>query len=252
MNGAVDEGEVPLLDGPLFMIGRHRMPVTPLDRTFLTRRAAARNLILVRHGQQELPSASRSREDFYDPPLSELGVRQAAAVARMATRYGLEAVYSSDLVRARQTAEAVADACGLTVSEELPELREIDMYRDLATAEDSMRPSDGWRAGLPAVFMRTRRWGAYPYGETSEAFRARVATSIEGILALNPGANVAVVAHGGVIGAYVSELLGVSQDMVFQPAHCSLTWIRHAPEGRREIHSLNLVEHLFDADLLSY
>ncbi|GAA0616455.1 hypothetical protein GCM10009547_18140 [Sporichthya brevicatena] len=239
------------LNDPVFVIGRHRLPYAPLDRIFLNQPDLAGSLFLIRHGRQEMPRTV-NREHFLDPPLDDVGRRQALAVAERMKRFDLQWIYCSDLQRARDTAQAVADATGVPIAGELPELREIDLYRDLAVAEDSITPSDGFRLGLISLFARTRRWGSFPYGESSEDFRARVEAAVEGILALTAGGNVAIVCHAGVISAYVAEILGVRADMVFNPAHCSITWLRYAPDARREIHSLNLVGHLIDDDLLTY
>ncbi|WP_019875857.1 histidine phosphatase family protein [Sporichthya polymorpha] len=175
-----EDGTHPLND-PVFVVGRHRLPYAPLDRIFLNQPDLAGSLFLIRHGRQEMPRTV-SREHFLDPPLDDVGRRQAAAVAERMKRFDLQRIYCSDLQRARDTAGAIADATGVPIAGELPELREIDLYRDLA----------------------------------------------------------------------VAEILGVRADMVFNPAHCSITWLRYAPDSRREIHSLNLVEHLLDDDLLTY
>ena len=84
--------------------------VTPIDRAFLTHEVDATELILVRHGQQDFPDPATAKVgDWIDPPLSELGRRQAQAVARVLGHERVDAVYASHLLRAHATGAAIAE-----------------------------------------------------------------------------------------------------------------------------------------------
>lgn len=227
-------------------------PPSPIDRAFLTDDPGAGMLLLVRHGQQEWPDPSTAGAgEWVDPPLSELGRRQAAAVGEYLSGEKVEAVYSSGLQRANHTGIAIATHHGHEV-EVLPELAEIEVFRDLP---QDRRASDilGERAldGIRERFVLTRRWDAYPYSETSADFRRRIGYAIESVVVTHPGQTIVVACHGGVINAYLCEILGIPVDMVFRPAHASVHRIRFA-EGRRVLETLNETRFLVDADLLSY
>jgi broad specificity phosphatase PhoE len=227
-------------------------PQSPIDVAFLTENPTAGTLILVRHGQQEWPDPSNAGAgEWVDPPLSALGRRQAAAVGEYLAGEKVDAIYSSALQRAHHTGLAVAAHHGRDV-EVVMELGEIHVFRDLPQDE---RASDilGERAlnGIRERFIQTRRWDAYPYSETSADFRRRIGYAVESVVVTHPGQTVVVACHGGVINAYVCEILGIPADMVFRPAHASVHRIRFA-EGRRVVESLNELRFLVEGDLLSW
>ena len=227
-------------------------PESPIDRAFLTHDPEAGMLLLVRHGQQEWPDPSTAGAgEWVDPPLSDLGRRQAAAVGEHLAAQKVEAVYSSALLRAHHTALAIATHHGHDV-EVLPELAEIEIFRHLPQEE---RASDvlGERAlnGIRERFVQTRRWDAYPHSETSADFRRRIGIAIESIVVTHPGQTIVIACHGGVINAYICEILGIAADMVFRPAHASVHGIRFG-HGRRVVESLNESRFLAELDLLSY
>lgn len=227
-------------------------PPSPIDQAFLTNDPDAGQLILVRHGQQQWPDPETATSgDWVDPPLSELGRRQAEAVGRYLAGEPASAVYSSHLARAHDTGRAVASHHGLdvTVVEDLEEFR---MFRNL---DGKARPVDvlGELAleGVRGRFVQTRQWDVYPFSESSLDFRRRIGYSIEGILAHHPGETVVVACHGGVINIVVAHILGLDIDFVFRPAHASVHRIRFG-NGRRVIESLNDHAFLRTADLLTY
>ena len=86
--------------------------------------ADARTLVLVRHGETDWNLAGRA-QGHADIPLNATGRAQARAVARVLAGFGPVRLWSSDLMRARQTADAIAEATGLTVECD-PRLREYD------------------------------------------------------------------------------------------------------------------------------
>lgn len=142
------------------------------------------SLLLVRHGETALNAARVLQPP--DTPLSPRGLAQAQAVALRLSREPVAAIVSSDLLRARQTAEAIAQPWpGLSV----------DTW-------DSLRERDfgDWRGlpydRLPADPLRLE--GAPPGGESQAAFAARCAQAWAALLALRSGlpGHLVVVSHG--------------------------------------------------------
>ena len=107
------------------------------DPTFLLGVDGVTELVLVRHAKQA------QRDDFlghavgelHDPPLAELGQRQAKAVAALLAGEGLDAVYASRSQRAGDTAAAIAAASGLEVTV-VDGIEEFGFFRDLPDDHD--------------------------------------------------------------------------------------------------------------------
>jgi broad specificity phosphatase PhoE len=159
-------------------------------------------ILLARHGESDWNRAGRW-QGHADRPLTELGGEQALALADRLEEIELEAVYSSDLLRALQTAEIVAARKGLQVTA-LPELREVDVgsWSGLTRAEAERR--------FPAGFARWQAGGeGWSDGESYEQLGDRVVGAISRIAADHDGGRVLVVAHGGAIRAVHAAALGV-------------------------------------------
>jgi broad specificity phosphatase PhoE len=148
-------------------------------------------LILVRHGETDW-NAQHRWQGHSDTPLNAAGRNQAGVLAGELKR--VDAVYSSDLARARETAEILAERIGLEVRLD-PRLRErgFGAWEGLTTEEiESSFPDEQrrWRAGIGA--------GA-PDAEPFDAFATRVGSFVEEVGHRHVGEEVLVVAHGGTI-----------------------------------------------------
>lgn len=149
-------------------------------------------LLLVRHGESEWNAGGRVQGQG-DPPLSAAGRDQARRAAEAVD--GVDGpVVASDLRRARETAEILAEALGLGAVIGEPTLREIDVGRwsGLTRPEIEARDPEAYAA------WREGRLEAFPDGESRETFAARVLKGLE--RAVEHGAALAV-AHGGVLRA---------------------------------------------------
>lgn len=149
---------------------------------------------LIRHAESEWNALGRWQGQA-DPALSERGRAQASALAERLASARLEALVSSDLLRARQTAEIVARAAGLPLACDA-RLRERDLgeWSGLTTAEIQLR----WPAELARV--QARDPAARPGGGESirdVALRAR--GFFEELAREGATGRIGVVAHGGLI-----------------------------------------------------
>lgn len=230
---------LPRLRGPIF----HRATLVPQQGTT--------ELLLVRHAQAKVPDgvSETSRDDLYDPRLSEHGRRQAERLADALAGSPIAAVYSSDLRRARETAEAVASRHGVEVTL-WEELREYDAFCDVPEGE-SVRSwvPEALLRGMSERFVRERRWESFPFSEPPDRFRSRVASAHETMLAADPGGRIVAVSHGGVMNAYLAHLLDLRADVFFNAAHASISRVV-AWGDRRAVHTLNEQHHL--GDLVDY
>jgi len=214
------------------------------DQTFLTDVEDVTELILVRHGQQAWRYARGGPVgDTIDPPLSDVGRRQAELVGLRFSTERVDVVYASPLQRAYDTGYQIARHHGLTPVV-IEDLREVELYRDIPP-DKSVIDTLGEQLvlGVRERMRRERSWDVYPLSESSFDFRKRTVNAIEGIVAVNPAKRVVVACHGGVINAYIAHLLGIREDMFFRPAHTSVHVVL-AANGVRSLRSLNDVHHL--------
>jgi broad specificity phosphatase PhoE len=157
-------------------------------------------LFLVRHGATEWNINKRAQGQA-DVPLAREGRLQATDTAERLARMDIDAIYSSDLSRARDTARAIASAHGLDVIED-PDLREIDQgdWTGLTPDEIRERWPDRWG---PARHYNTR-----PGGESPGQVRKRALEAIRRVVEKHPDGEVVVVSHGGTIRWISAEALG--------------------------------------------
>ena len=155
-------------------------------------------LLIVRHGETDWNAELRF-QGHADRSLNETGRAQARALADELADVEAEAIYSSDLARARETAEIVGERLGLPVIE-VRELREIDVgnWEGLTSDEVAARfpdASGGWRQG-----------------ETYDDLAARVLPALERIARAHPAGRVVVVGHGGTIRTLRAHMARMTVD----------------------------------------
>jgi broad specificity phosphatase PhoE len=161
-------------------------------------------ILLARHGETDW-NRERRWQGHADPPLNEEGRRQASALADELAGRPLAAVYSSDLRRARETAEIVAERQGVEVVVD-PDLREIDVgaWSGLTASEVEERYPEGWTR------FQTGQRGHD--GETYEAHSLRVVEAVRRIAEEHPDEQVLVVSHGGSLRAIQRAVLGIDAE----------------------------------------
>jgi len=168
-------------------------------------------LLLLRHGESTWNAVGRW-QGHADPPLSTIGAVQARAAAPALK--GIDAVWCSDLIRARQTAELCAPP-GVTVRTD-PRLRERDVGQWTGLTRDTI---EGRYPGWIADGRRPTGW------EPDERVAARAWRALRGVVAaLEPGGHALVVSHGGLIRA-VEASLGTPSRPV---PNLGGVWLHHA------------------------
>jgi len=154
-------------------------------------------LFVARHGQTDWNFEHRW-QGHADPPLNSAGREQAASLAESLVGRGIEAVVSSDLRRAVETAEIAAVRLGLSVELDA-RLREVDVgeWSGLTSAEVQARYPDGYRRRLAG---RT----GWEHGEEIGAMAERVVAALLDVAERHHGRGVLVVTHGGPIRAVLA------------------------------------------------
>lgn len=151
-------------------------------------------LILIRHGET-LWNRERRMQGQTDTPLSEIGRAQARALGERMARHAFSAIYSSDLKRAWDTADAIAQLSGhAIVSERRLRERTFGVFEGLTYDEMTQRyPAEHAR------FSQRDPDYAVPGGESPRQFFERSLGCLEEIAAAHPGETVLVVTHGMIL-----------------------------------------------------
>jgi alpha-ribazole phosphatase len=180
------------------------------------------DVLLIRHGATDLAGTFCGHSD---PPLNERGREQVAALIEELVDQRIDAVYSSDLSRAHETATVLATAKAVSLSS-LSGLREINFGDWEGLRWNEVEASDKqfaerWLAKYPGL--------AAPNGEAVHAFEARVMATFETLLQ-NDGRPIAVVSHAGVMRVIMRRLGGFTEDQSFAytKEYCSVVRLSRA------------------------
>jgi 2,3-bisphosphoglycerate-dependent phosphoglycerate mutase len=228
-------------------------------------------LLLVRHGRTDWNIAGRFQGQ-HNTPLNDLGYRQAAAVARRLAAERPAAIYTSDLARACDTANAIAAAIGDSLATEDaiapatstdpfapfdatpstaydlpstrvdPRLREMNFgeWEGLTYAEIQQRNPQALKKWEMDIAHYTP-----PGGEALEHFAGRVRAAYQDICASHPEATVIIASHGGALQLMVALALGLPAEKFWQVylSNASVSELRVYPEGAI-LNLLNDAHHL--------
>lgn len=209
-------------------------------------------ILLIRHGETAW-NAERRLQGHLDIALNAEGERQAAALGAALAGEAVDLVIASDLARARQTAEAVVRARGVSdaaagASSVLldPQLRErcYGGFEGLLYSEIAARfPLEfaAWQArNINATLPPGKN-----QGETFRSFFERTTTAILGHAARHPGQTLALVAHGGVLECAYRAALGLPLETPrdFKVHNASINRFV-VEQGRLQLVSWGEVDHL--------
>jgi len=198
------------------------------------------DLLIIRHGQSEadILNVIEGRADF---PLTALGLKQATQMAEWVNGYmQISKIFASPLIRAKQTAEKLSVATGVTI--------EFD--------ENLME----WKNGLIAGLAREEANEKYPqpdpyfphtavYEQESHIeFRARAELALSKIINENPpDSKVAIVSHGGLIARLFQSFLGVPMvsDVGVSTGDTGIHHWQIAGNGSKRVVFANSLVHLY-------
>lgn len=203
-------------------------------------------LLLVRHGESE-GNAAGAFTGHGPSPITARGRRQAEAVGRCLAAEGsaLAALYSSDLPRAVQTAEALREAMGaahlgtpLRLRGDLRE-RAMGAWEGVAFTEIQTRHPEDWQRLVARTLDHSP-----PGGESHRAVGRRVAAALTALCAEHAAGRVVVVSHGVAIHHMLRHLLGVEGEGVsFTADNCSVQRLSLG-DGQVRAVALNDTRHL--------
>ena len=192
------------------------------------------DLILVRHG---LPERVVAQTGPADPNLSETGRRQADALGHYLAKEQIDAIWTSPMNRARETAHPLAQRLNL-----VPVVHDGIAEWDRESAE--YIPIEELKA------TNDPRWHALQTGEWTgnidpREFQAGVVAAIDEIIRTHTGQRAVVVCHAGVIGTYLAHILELDKPGgFFHPEYTSIHRVIASSRGHRTIQTLNELTHL--------
>ncbi|MEC9339294.1 MAG: MSMEG_4193 family putative phosphomutase [Actinomycetota bacterium] len=186
-------------------------------------------ILFVRHGQ----TPTTGIELYGRKPgvhLSELGLSQAESVAERISEMnqrGIAAIYSSPLVRTRETATPISNALGIPIKQSRG-LIELDVGDWTGRKLNQLRKLKAWSTvqKYPSGFR-------FPNGESFVEMQTRISQTVDGFVSDHPGATVVAVSHADPIRALIAHAMGTHLDLfqriVVSP--CSVTAILYTPNG---------------------
>jgi probable phosphoglycerate mutase len=189
----------------------------------------ATRIIAVRHGETAWNVAARIQGQM-DVGLNDTGRWQAKRVGEALASEQISAVYSSDLGRAQQTAQSIADVTGVPVvpDEGLRE-RGFGMFEGKTITEIHENWPDqaqNWRKRIP-------EWAPPEGGESLLQLRERVTRTLHALASRHPGEQIVVVAHGGVLDALYRVATGqeVNSPRTWELPNGAINRLLWTPEG---------------------
>lgn len=218
---------LPTTTGTLALVPSHPPPLSPKADQSGSAAAADTRLLVVRHGQSEWNAVGRWQGQA-DPPLDRAGQLQAVAASELLGTF--DAVWASDLQRARLTAEIIAELLGIGPVQIDQRLREVHVGPWEGLTRDEVE------AGWPGYLAERRRPDGFePYDDAAQ----RLMAALTDIATEHPGGEVLVISHGGIIRA-ARHSLGATDTHL---PNLGGTWMTaHGPHPSNRLTPGDLVE----------
>ena len=198
-------------------------------------------VVFIRHGQTEWNVSGRYQGQS-DVALSKEGIAQAEKLAEHFPVASVDAVYSSDLMRARVTADKVAEKFGLPVQTE-PAFRELNFGDWEGLTYEQITAS--W-ADAMTNFLRHPDILQIPHGESFPEVRQRAMKRLRELLAEHEGHVIAVVAHGAVLRTMLTEALHMPLQYLWsiRQFNTAVNIVRYDAGENPTVELLNSTAHL--------
>jgi probable phosphoglycerate mutase len=188
----------------------------------------ATRILAIRHGETDWNVGGRIQGQL-DVPLNEMGRWQVHRLALAVAEEPITAIYSSDLLRALETAQAVARGCSVAITTDVG-LRErgFGSFEGLSYAEIDQR----WPEMAARWRKRDPDFGA-PGGETLRQFYARSIETATRLAALHPGETIALVSHGGVMDCLyrAATHLALDAPRTWELGNAAINRLLYTPQG---------------------
>jgi len=204
----------------------------------------ATQVLLIRHGQSE-GNAERRFGGHTATPLSPRGLRQAQVTARTLAAEAITAIYSSDLVRAIQTAEPLAQLTGLRVhTTEAFRERSVGVMESLTFEDAAQQHPEQYAALLRRDFEHVLKGG-----ESYRQLLDRAQQKLDAIINEHKGGTIAVFSHTGTICILALHLMGALDSPDLKPvwlstANCGISRFDLRSDGFVRVIALNDMRHL--------
>lgn len=198
-----------------------------------------KRIILIRPGETDWNRDGRW-QGWVAAPLNEHGRRQAEALAKFIRNIGMSALYSSDLRRAVETAELLAERLGFEpVYDARLRERNIGAWQGLTLKEMRDWYPDEYEQLLADV-DRFR----IPGGESRAEVRARMMAAFDDFLKQNDGETVGIITHTTAIRALLSELIPDCDPNSVEVNNTSVTTLVRGEANQWQLVAANDVMHL--------
>jgi probable phosphoglycerate mutase len=206
----------------------------------------ATEIVLIRHGSARHASESAPEliDGHSDPELTELGQRQAAAVAHRLAATPIAGMFVTPLRRTQQTAAPLARRIG-RIPVVVPDLREVH----LGDWEGQLNHRVAREDSLTREIFDAERWDVIPNAESMEQFSERITAGMEQLVeAGGPDETVLAVVHGGVIAEVCRQVTDSRAFAFLYADNGSITRIMRLPSRRWALISFNETAHLREDD----
>ncbi len=216
------------------------MVATIFVRRVIPAYVARVELIMVRHG---LPVRKELETGAADPELATEGHRQAELMAEYLGTDDIQAIYTSPLRRAKQTAAPLEHLLGLTATV-VDDIAEYDRHSSEYIPIEELKA-----AGDPRFHeLASGDWNGH---DRREEFAERVTAAIDRLIGDHAGDTIAVVCHGGVINLVLAQVLGIAREGpgFFYPNYTSIHRVAASRSGVRSIVTINETSHLRNTGL---
>jgi len=185
-------------------------------------------ICFIRHGETDW-NVERRIQGQTDVPLNDTGHKQALAMAFNAAHHEFHAIYSSDLLRAQDTAKMLAERRVLEV-QTMPQLRErhFGIFQGLTGAEGEQRHPEAY-----ARYKARDLEYDFETGESLNAFAARIEGAVDHLVRHHENQIIAAVTHGGVLDILYRKATGrpLHTPRDFAVPNCALNWFSFDEHG---------------------